>query len=68
MTADEEKELLYLVRDNNRMLKEIIEYINLKGSQANNENIDDFIRNIIANLISTSAETRNLSINNFNRF
>lgn len=54
MTFEEEQELLNLTRDNNRMLKEIIAYINLKESQANKENDDDFFRNVVANLISNS--------------
>lgn len=46
-------ELLELTRDNNRMLKEIINAINIYLSKINSENQSDFERNIIANLIST---------------
>ena len=56
MSYDEEQEMLYLLRDNNRMLKEIIAYINLKESQSDNENINDFFRNIVANMISSNFE------------
>ena len=56
MTYEEEQELLNLIRDNNRMLREIIAYINLKDSLADSENNNDFLRNILANLISTNLE------------
>ena len=59
MTYEEEQELLTLTRDNNRMLREIISYINLKDSQADNENLNDFLRNILANIISTNMDLRN---------
>lgn len=57
MTYSEEQELLQLTRDNNRMLREIISYINLINSQADNENTNDFIRNILANLISNCMDS-----------
>ena len=41
-----------LLKENNEMLKDIINYINIKESNHNNENDDDFMRNILANLIS----------------
>lgn len=50
--ASNEDEIIYLLRDNNRMLKEIIAYINLINSKAEEENNYDFLRNILANLIS----------------
>lgn len=53
MTTKEERELFRLTKDNNRMLKEIIEYINFTNSRANTENNNDFERNVIANLISS---------------
>jgi len=59
MSYEEEQELLTLTRDNNRMLREIISYINLKDSQANSENLNDFLRNILANMISTNMDLRN---------
>ena len=59
MSYEEEQELLTLTRDNNRMLREIISYINLKDSQADSENLNDFLRNILANMISTNMDLRN---------
>lgn len=59
MSHEEEQELLTLTRDNNRMLREIISYINLKDSQADSENLNDFLRNILANIISTNMDLRN---------
>ena len=47
-------ELLELTRENNKMLKQIITYINYINSNASNENENDFVRNVIANLISNS--------------
>lgn len=55
---DDNKELLELTKDNNRMLKQIIEYINAVGRNADSENMNDFIRNIIANILSTSMYER----------
>ena len=46
------KKIYNLLRDNNRMLKEIIRYINYINSSAETENNNDFIRNVIANIIS----------------
>lgn len=54
MTADEEKELLRLTKENNFMLKQIYGYLSQHIANANQENIDDFIRNILANVISNS--------------
>lgn len=50
MTEEEHNILV----ENNVMLREIIKYINLKISQADKENNEDFIRNIIANVISNN--------------
>ena len=41
------------------MLREIISYIKLKDSQADSENLNDFLRNILANIISTNMDLRN---------
>lgn len=57
------EELLRLTQENNLMLKQIIAYINGINAHANTENENDFIRNIIANLISSSLTDKNL----FNR-
>lgn len=54
--ASNEDEMLYLLRDNNRMLKEIIAYINLINSKAEEENNYDFLRNMLANLISNKID------------
>ena len=56
MTYREEKYLLETVRENNKMLKQIIKYINYTISQASDENTDDFGRNILANLISNNIK------------
>lgn len=42
-----------LLKDNNRMLGEIINVINLYLSKCASENQQDFERNIVANLISS---------------
>lgn len=44
MSINEEQELLTLVKDNNRMLKDIWTYL-----QNPNNDIKDFIMNVIAN-------------------
>jgi len=44
------EELLELVKENNRMLKEIIAYINIHGNHT--DDVKDFTMNVIANLIS----------------
>ena len=47
------KENNELLKDNNRMLREIINAINIYLSYVTGENQNDFERNIVANLIST---------------
>lgn len=42
-----------LLKDNNRMLKELINVVNIWLSNHNQENDNDFNRNILANLISS---------------
>lgn len=54
--ASNEDEIIHLLRDNNRMLKEIIAYINLINSKAEEENNYDFLRNMLANLISNKID------------
>lgn len=44
--------LITLEEENNQMLRSIIKYINYKIITANTENMNDFGRNIMANLIS----------------
>ena len=50
------EELLQLTRENNYMLKQIIAYINHINANADNENNNDFIRNILANLVSNQID------------
>lgn len=59
MTENEEKELLRLTKENNFMLKQMYGYLSQHLANANQENIEDFIRNIIANVISNSPLKRN---------
>ena len=53
MTEQEQEELLRLTRENNIMLRNIIQY--LRG-----DNSVDFMQNIIANLIANGIEQRGL--------
>lgn len=46
------KEILELLKENNKMLKEIIRYINYINAHAETENNNDFVRNVVANLVS----------------
>lgn len=48
-----EEYIIKLAEENNRMLKQIIEYINGVTGNADSENTHDFFRNILANIIST---------------
>lgn len=50
------EELLQLTKENNYMLKQIMAYINHINANADNENNNDFIRNILANLISNTID------------
>lgn len=45
-------ELLELTRENNKMLRQIVKYLNMHTAQSDKENQNDFIMNVIANLIS----------------
>lgn len=42
-----------LLKDNNRMLKEIINAINIWLAHHHKENANDFDRNVLANLVSS---------------
>ena len=44
--------LLRIEKENNKMLRYIIRYINYIESHASQENIDDFGRNVLANMFS----------------
>ena len=48
--------------ENNIMLKSIIRYLTMEAANADNENINDFGRNVFANLISGMID-----INRFNK-
>jgi len=52
MTPEEEKHLIETVEENNRMLKEIIKFINFTMLKSNEDSINDFYRNVLANMIS----------------
>lgn len=54
------EELLQLTKENNYMLKQIIAYINSINRNADNENNNDFIRNILANLVSNTVDFRTI--------
>ena len=56
MTYEEERELIRMVTENNIMLKGIVKYLSDQRTNADNENFNDFIRNIMANMISTNME------------
>jgi hypothetical protein len=65
MTTREERrlqetldELMDIVMENNIMLHQICDVINFHHARHNRENEEDFIRNILANLLSSSADTR----------
>ena len=45
-----------LLKENNIMLKQLCTYFRNIAANANKENIDDFGRNVLANLISTQFE------------
>ena len=46
------KELKKIEEENNRMLKYIVRYINANISKESNEEIEDFGRNVVANILS----------------
>lgn len=52
------KQLLKETHENNVMLKEIIKCINTYLSNHNNENDNDFFRNVLANLISNGINIK----------
>ena len=56
MTYEEERELIRMVAENNIMLKSIVKYLSDQRTNADSENFNDFIRNIMANMISTNME------------
>lgn len=56
MTYEEERELIRMVTENNIMLKSIVKYLSDQRTNSDSENFNDFIRNIMANMISTNME------------
>lgn len=55
MTRNEEEELLTLIRDNNRMIKEI--WTMLKDP---NEDVKNFVMDVIANLTANKIENNSI--------
>lgn len=58
MTEDEQREMLQLLRDNNKMLKELLEIAHKFTSPEfiRSENENDFYMNVVANLIAKKIE------------
>lgn len=56
--SPEYKQLIKETHENNIMLKEIIRFINTYLSNHNNENDNDFFRNVLANLISNGINIK----------
>lgn len=56
---DEESEELKLLRENNMMLKELLEIARKHTSQAfQAENDNDFLMNVVANLVAKKLENK----------
>lgn len=67
MTYEEEsyvlnsiKQIKHEVHENNVMLKAIIKYLATESAHANEENMNDFGRNILANMVSNIFELNGL--------
>ena len=54
------KQLIKETHENNVMLKQIIKVMNIHFAHANQENENDFVRNVIANLISSGFDITKL--------
>ena len=67
MTYEEEREIIRMTAENNYMLKSIIKYLSDQHINADSENFNDFIRNILANMISTNMEQYMFGRNNINK-
>jgi hypothetical protein len=67
MTYEEERELIRMTAENNYMLKSIIKYLSDQHINADSENFNDFIRNIVANMISTNMKQYMFGRNNINK-
>ena len=53
-------ELMDIVMENNTMLHQICDVINFHHARYNRENEEDFIRNILANLLSSSVDIKRM--------
>ena len=58
--SPEYKQLIKETHENNIMLRQIIKYLNNEIAYANTENENDFVRNIMANLISSGIDINNI--------
>lgn len=58
MTEEEQREMLQLLRDNNKMLKELLEIARMFTSPEyiQSEEMKDFLRNVNANLFTKRIE------------
>lgn len=56
------KQLIKETHENNIMLKQIVKVINTHLVRHHQENEDDFMRNVLANLISSGFDIKKLSI------
>ena len=54
------KQLLKETHENNIMLKQIVKIINTHNARHHQENEDDFMRNVLANLISSGFDINTL--------
>ena len=53
-------ELMDIVVENNIMLHQICDVINFHHTRHNQENDDDFMRNVLANLLSSGIDIRGM--------
>ena len=49
-------QIIFMLKQNSMMLKQIIQVINVYLANHNQENEDDFARNVLANLISSGLD------------
>ena len=54
------EELMDIVMENNIMLHQICDVINFHHARHSQENEEDFIRNILANLLSSSVDIKGM--------
>lgn len=60
------KQLIKETHENNIMLRQIIKVINTHNARHHQENEDDFMRNVLANLISSGFDINSLFKRNGN--